>query len=303
MDTFNESVIINQKDILYNKDKFDSGEINLCFIVGHSGGGKSSLARNMSDGKSIEMYELDDVVWNKMKFTMENMKEYGDLIYSFFNGVGKKYWYTEDDVKEGRVKSVGDKYEELLIHDFIKYAIRYAKSHKNKKYVIEGVWIVDFCNPEEFKDYAFYIKGTSLLVSRWRAAKRDSQDAPEGKKGLARAQNFFNPKLFWNNLDFDKDLQKFVQYFSKLSKEDTVTEPCDMEESVSTFLDDTISKAERKSAEKRDYKDMMKLDGVRSSNKIADKVLKTSDKAVDKTMKALDKPAGAVNNATNKAVN
>ena len=53
---------------------------------------------------------------------MDNFKEYGDLIYSFFNGPGKKYYYTEDDVKNGSVKSVGDNYEELLINDFIKYA-------------------------------------------------------------------------------------------------------------------------------------------------------------------------------------
>lgn len=85
-------------------------------------------------------------------------------------------------------------------------------------------------------------------------------------------------------------------YHLSSTNDDEVTE------SLSTFLDDTITKVEKKAAEKRDMKDMMKLDGVRSPNKIADKVLKTSDKVVDKTMKALDKPAEAVNNAANKAI-
>ena len=39
-DTLNESILINEDDIYYNKNKFDSGEINLCFITGLSGSGK-----------------------------------------------------------------------------------------------------------------------------------------------------------------------------------------------------------------------------------------------------------------------
>lgn len=213
-----ESYIINEKDIYYNKDKFDSGEINLCFIIGHSGAGKSTMAKNMSDNKTVEYYELDDVVWNKMAFTMDNFKKYGDLIYSFFAGPGKKYYYTDEDIKEGKVKPVGDNYEELLINDFIKYAKSYANSHKNKKFVVEGIWIVDFTNPVDFKDYAFYIKGTSVLVSRWRAARRDSKDAPEGQVLRARVGNFFNSHLMKEAIGFEKDLASFRRYFSDLEK-------------------------------------------------------------------------------------
>ena len=53
---YNEAYIKNIKDIYYNKDQFDSGEINLCFITGHSGSGKSTMAhKNESD--NIEVYE------------------------------------------------------------------------------------------------------------------------------------------------------------------------------------------------------------------------------------------------------
>jgi len=220
-----ESVIFNEKDIYYNKEKFDSGEINLCFITAISGGGKTTIAKKIAENSNAEHYELDDLVWNKMKFTMNNMKEYGDLFYSFFNGIGRKYWYTEDDVKDGKVKPI-DNYEEFLINDFIKYCKNYANSHKNKKYVVEGVWLVDFCKPEDFKDYAFYIKGTSLLVSRWRAAKRDSKDAPKGKVLFARIHNFTSLQLLKANYDFEKDLNKFRNYFKNLMKEKEVTEAC-----------------------------------------------------------------------------
>lgn len=212
-----ERMIANMKDIYYNKDKFDSGEINLCFITGHSGSGKSTMGRNMA-GDKIEHYELDDVVTNKMQFSMSNFKEYGDLIYSFFNGSGKKYYYTKEDVDNGSVKSVGDKYEELLIKDFISYSMKYAKSHKDTKFVVEGLWLLDFIEPSELKDYAVYIKGTSLLVSTIRAANRDS--AWEKSMGNSRIKAWI--KRVGNIKNFatcEKDLRKYYNYFSKAIEE------------------------------------------------------------------------------------
>ena len=44
-DMVNEAVFKNKDDIYYNKDKFDSGEINICFIIGLSGSGKSTLIK------------------------------------------------------------------------------------------------------------------------------------------------------------------------------------------------------------------------------------------------------------------
>lgn len=210
-----ERYIKNMEDIYYNKEKFDSGEINLCFITGHSGSGKSTMGRDMS-GKDVEHYELDDVVSNKMDFTMGDFKEYGNLIYSFFKGPGKKYYYTKKDVDNGTVKPVGDSYEELLIKDFINYSIQYAKSHKNTKFVIEGIWLLDFIDPSALRDYAVYIKGTSLLASTIRAANRDSKHEAElgnnrFKAWVGRAKNIKN------FASCEKDLRKYQQYFSSIS--------------------------------------------------------------------------------------
>lgn len=227
LESFNESYIIdvkegnimNQKDIYYNKEKFDSGEINLCFITGHSGSGKSTMARNMSKDDNIEYYELDDVIANKKYFSMNNLKEYGDLIYSFFKGLGKKYYYDENDIKEGKVKSIGNDYTRLVIQDFVKYAISYANSHKNKKYVIEGIWLYCFIEPSILKDYAVYIKGTSNLISNIRAAKRDSKEdfSEKGiertKAFIKRAKNFFTKDSF----KAEKSINKYRSYFSKKS--------------------------------------------------------------------------------------
>ena len=230
---FREGYVINERDIYYNKDKFDSGEINLCFITGHSGSGKSTMGNSMQKD-NVEHYDLDDVVWNKMHFTMANLKEYGDLIYSFFSGPGKKYFYTPDDVKSGKHKEIGGLYEEKIINDFVTYAMNYAKNHKNKQFVLEGIWLYEFIEPSKLKDYAVYIKGTSALISTIRAASRDSkEDYPDKKDKIKRFKSWWSrfKVLFCGGIEtkhngfvIEKKIKKYRQYFSKLEKDKPVTE-------------------------------------------------------------------------------
>ena len=180
--SINEGYIKSDKDIYYNKDKFDSGEINLCFITGHSGSGKTTMASEMTD----EFIQLDDLIVND-KFSDENLKEYGDLIYSFFNTIGKKYRLPKrnaDEFIKINFKSVEDYFNELY-PDFIKYSIGYANSHKNNKYIIEGVQLFVIVKPEDLKDYAVYIKGTSAITSFIRAMKRDIQNSPNKRLNAA----------------------------------------------------------------------------------------------------------------------
>ena len=206
---FNEKYLFNEPDIYYNKDKFDSGEINLCFITGQSGSGKSTMANNMENNK-IEKYELDDVIWNKERFTMENFKEYGDLIYTFFNTVGKKYYFSPEDVNNGTVEHYKGIYERDVVIDFVKYAINFARQHKNKKYIIEGVWLYMFIHPSLIKDYAVYIKGTSSLISAIRAIKRDyKSDQVKNKIKSAKCTLSLN-------MVSEKYVQKYRDYFTKL---------------------------------------------------------------------------------------
>lgn len=211
--SINEGYIKNEPDIYYNKEKFDSGEINLCFITGHSGSGKSTMARDLANEDSnIEYYELDDVIANKEYFTMENFKEYGDLIYSFFKDKGKKYYFTAGEVKEGKHPKYQGDYEKDLITDFVKYSINYSKSHKTKKYVIEGVWLFINIEPSMLKEYAVYIKGTSALISTIRASKRDKTNI---KNSLYRIIITTTGKD-----GFEKKIRKYRDYFSNLTNGD-----------------------------------------------------------------------------------
>ena len=203
-----EAYIFNKKDIYYNRDKFNNGETNLCFITGQSGSGKSTMGKHMQG--RCEVYDLDDVVWNKESFTMDNFKEYGELIYTFFNGKGKKYYLTaaelkgETPVQDGIPKPKNNwDYEHDLINDFVNYAISWAKSHKDIKYVLEGIWIYMYIEPSKLKDYAVYIKGTSMLTSIYRASKRDNRFKSnilhpgmwiDGEKGLKKYRDYFEPR-------------------------------------------------------------------------------------------------------------
>ena len=224
-----EGYIFNEKDIYYNKDKFDSGEINLCFITGHSGSGKSTMGRNMEKDK-VEHYELDDLQCIKDHFTMEQLKEYGDLIYSYFSGPGKKFYLTYKELVDNKIS--GSEYEDILFKDFVYYAMKYAKAHKDKKIVVEGVWL--FCNnengkpwfsPEEFKDYAFYIKGISMVISKHRAAKRDAKEDTDNKKDEIKSylNNFIRKNWKWYFTD-EKAINRFRKYFSNLIKKDQMNE-------------------------------------------------------------------------------
>lgn len=221
-----ESVIKNQEDIYYNKEKFDSGEINLCFITGHSGSGKSTMGKDM-EHRGIEHYDLDDLMFIKDHFTMANLKEYGGLIYSFFNGPGKKYYVTKQYLIDNNVPS--SDYEDKLFVDFVDYAKQYAKSHPKTKFVVEGVWLFEpgWFKPEEFKEYAFYIKGTSMMISSIRAAKRNATaDHPAGgaKYQFEVLRQTLAPDALKWYITNEKQLQQYVKYFTRLMKQGNLNE-------------------------------------------------------------------------------
>lgn len=215
-----EGFLKSDKDIYYNKDKFDSGEINLCFITGHSGSGKSTMARSMQNAK-VEHYELDDLNQN-YKFTDDNLKEYGDLIYSFFKGPGKKYRYhSYDDMQNctNPLDDSGDEFDKCINRDFVKYAMKYANSHKNTKFVIEGIWLYFFFKPEELKDYAVYIKGTSRVLSAFRAAKRDSKDADtKTKRFMYSIKGTLSTLINKYSIEGERLINNYRKYYENLQK-------------------------------------------------------------------------------------
>jgi len=202
-----EKYALSEPDLYYKEESFNSGNTNICFVLGHSGSGKSVMSRTL-EGNDIDHIELDDLMLTADHFTMEELKDYSDVLYSFFCNEGKKYYIGVEE-REAIPK---EEYEDKVFIDFIRYAMDYAKQHKEKKYIIDGIWIyLYFDDPSEFEDYAVFIKGTSFLKSKIRATRREMQ---RDKDTLQDRKQMFGREVRNYLLDEDK-IDRFRNYFSE----------------------------------------------------------------------------------------
>ena len=221
-----EGFLKSDKDIYYNKDKFDSGEINLCFITGLIGSGKTTMSKEISS-KNIECYEIDDVIFNYC-LSDDDLKD-KKLLYLFFNGIGKKYRYRyKDNEYNHNLYYSFENYEKDITIDFVKYSIEYASSYTNK-IVIDGIWIYLYIEPKLLSDYAVYIKGTSMVKSSYRATNRGIQNKIDKGTDLTPA-DIAKKYIFRIKKDFKfgkmhmQKLKSFRSYFEKQSTDESYVE-------------------------------------------------------------------------------
>lgn len=194
-----------EPDLYYKEESFNSGDTNISFILGHSGSGKSSMARTL-EGDTIDHIELDDLLLVKDHFTMDELKDYSDMFSSFFEGEGAKYYIGVAE----RDAIPKEEYEDKVFTDFVQFAMDYAKQHREKKYIIEGIWIyLYFDDPSIFEDYAVFIKGTSFLKSKIRTMKREMQ---RDKETLKDRKQMFGREVRNYLLDEDK-IDRYRDYF------------------------------------------------------------------------------------------
>lgn len=132
----NETFMVSEPDLYYKEESFNVGETNICFILGHSGSGKSMMARTL-EGEDIDHIKLDDLLLIKDHFTMEELKDYSSMMYEYFSGEGAKYYIRLDE----RNSIPKEEYEDKVFTDFVRFAMAYAGQHPEKKYIIDGIWI------------------------------------------------------------------------------------------------------------------------------------------------------------------
>lgn len=204
-----ETLFFSEPDLYYNKKAFDEGKINLCFVIGYSGSGKSVLTREY-EGDGIEKVELDNIVCVKDHYTLEDLKAKGDLLYSFFAGEGAKYYISREE------RDVFADHGEVFVK-FIKYAQEYAASHPERKFILEGIWTyLFFDDPSDFVKYAVYMKGTSLAKSKLRRLKRESNESVD--QAIDRLIEFGIYAM--DSALHDSNVDKWRHYFEK--KEATI---------------------------------------------------------------------------------
>ncbi len=192
-----DKYLVSEPDLYYREESFNAGDTNICFLLGHSGSGKSAMARAL-EGENIDHIELDDLMLTKDHFTMDELKDYSDMIYSFFTGEGAKYYIGIEE----RNSIPKEEYEDKIFVDFVRFAMDYAKEHKDRKYIIDGIWLyLYFDDPSVFRDYTVFIKGTSFLKSKIRATKREMK---RDKETLQDRKQMFGREARNYLLDEDK---------------------------------------------------------------------------------------------------
>ena len=259
----NETFFISEPDLYYNKKAFDEGNVNLCFVIGYSGSGKSVLTREY-EGSDIEKISLDDLVCAKDHYKMEEIRNMSGMLYSFFAGQGAKYYISREE------RDLFADRSEVFV-EFIRFAKKYASAHKDKKYILEGIWTyLFFDDPSKFDKYAVYMKGTSLIKSKLRRMKRESANTPE--ESWDRLMDF---GIYAGDTTFrDSNVDKWRRHFEK-KKETVIRE----EENYFTLLKQSIM------AQINSINDLFvkgDAEGIRSISKKA-----SSDRKMDLTEKAI----------------
>ena len=200
-----ESFIRSEPDLYYKEESFNAGGTNVCFLLGHSGSGKSRMARTL-EGDDIDHIELDDLLLARDHFTLEQLKDYSDMLYSFFTGEGARYYIGVAE----RDSIPKEEYEDKVFTDFVAFAEAYAAQHREKKFIIDGIWIyLYFDDPSVFQDYAVFIKGTSFLKSKSRAIKREMQ---RDKETLQDRRQMFGREVRNYLLDEEK-INSYRSYY------------------------------------------------------------------------------------------
>jgi len=201
----NETFVVSEADLYYKEDSFNAGDTNICFILGHSGSGKSMMARTL-EGENIEHIELDDLLLVKDHFSKDELKDYSDMLFSFFDGEGARYYIGMDE--RGSIPK--EEYEDRVFVEFVRYAMAYAKQHGDRKYLLDGIWLyLYFDDPSVFEDYAVFIKGTSFLKSKIRAMKREMK---RDKETLQDRKQMFGREVRNYLLDEGK-INRYREFF------------------------------------------------------------------------------------------
>ena len=155
-------VLLDIQNFEYNVDAWKKGEIRTLFLSGLSGSGKTTYGRVLAAENGAQLRSLD------------------------------KYLKPLLRAKYGQFSS--EEYHRLVFEQGVKVLL---EDNPSGRFVFEGGQIC-WMNPDELKDHAVIIVGTSFATSTWRAILRDfSKDHWEEYGHIApHVHTAFNLKTF-----------------------------------------------------------------------------------------------------------
>lgn len=281
-----ESVVSDVSDIFYNRVKYENGEINLLFITGYSGGGKSTMSN--SEKKILrEVVDMDKIILCTNK-PDDYFIKMGNFAKAFMiDGPGKKYRSNPDE--DITMKNNSDDFRKIISKDMITFCKSYASKNKRKKLIMEGVWIYRYLEPKDIEQYAVYIKGTSLLTSTKRAIKRDlSNSRNKDVSSLGKALYVVGKSFKASKDILLGHLEKFQKYFGeKYKKQLEENEKIDPIKQIGNTSKGMIHDAARYI--KKKIKKEMTLHEAKEINKLAYNKYFTESSFKDITNEIVDK--------------
>jgi dephospho-CoA kinase len=196
----NESYIFNQKDLYINFDKFESGQSNMVFITGLSGGGKSTLATKLASKYNAEVIELD-IFEHNAGYTDENLNQAGDVFVEYFLNKRKDL-----RVPIKKLANMDSKTFRMEFEKFFNFVIEYCKKNKDRKFIIEGVQIYSR-DLKQIKGNPIILVNTSVKTSLLQRFKRNDFD---GNKidWKAELKNEFPQLISWY-IDNEHEYSRF----------------------------------------------------------------------------------------------
>ena len=197
-----ESVEINPDgDTIINLQNFENGLFNFILVIGLPGSGKGCFGREISKRYNAKHLELDifDQCGNMSDV---EIRKAGEPFADYILNTPEGQWYR----KNAETLSLNEKMQGN--HDFILYAIGYAKAHKDQIFILDGTPIYAAMEPAEIKNYPLVIKGTNATQSFQNKVGRDvgkgSSDKLHSNVSGADLDGLLN--YYWNDWSY---LNKF----------------------------------------------------------------------------------------------
>lgn len=212
-----ESVEINPDgDTIINLQNFENGLFNFILVIGLPGSGKGCFGREISKKYNAKHLELDifDQCGNMSDV---DIRKAGEPFSDYILNTSEGRWYR----KNAKTLSLNEKLQGN--HDFILYAIGYAKAHKDQIFILDGTPIYAAMEPEEIKNYPLVIKGTNASQSFENKVGRDagkgSSDKLHSNVSGADLDGLLN--YYWNDWRY---LNKFKNDVADKAENNQVVE-------------------------------------------------------------------------------